>query len=309
VSDLTSAAREEGARLLQAGDLEGAVLQLQQAVRENPADARAFGLLGIASARHGDHATSVAALQEAARLLPEDAGSSYNLAVALFQAGRLPEARVAAQRTLALNPEHTNAPVLLERIDAQQPSEFILAAPETPPAGFPTLDGATEANPGWAPLSGAEAPAPEGMAAPSTGLSYEDLPPPEAEGTPPGLGLRLLRGWLWGILYGQWWTVWFVGWGIVWGSIPLDPRGLLFVVVLAVVFGLAGSVAGIVMGAVNADDTRGALIGIVASMLLFALELAISRSPTMLVNIFFWFFTGRFVGSGLVGKVQQPVRS
>lgn len=111
-------ALNEGLRLLQVGDFAGAVVQLQQANRENPQDGRVLGYLGMAFARLGDLSNSVFALQEATRLLPQDSSAHYNLAVALIQSGRQAEARSALERSLALDPNNLKAQTAIQSLGA-----------------------------------------------------------------------------------------------------------------------------------------------------------------------------------------------
>src|SRR5438046_3023518 len=125
---------QEGSRLLQAGDMDGALARLRQAVEQNPADGRARGVLGICLARRGELAGSIDALQEAARLLPGDAAARYNLATALAQAGRTDEARAQAGQALALNAAHAPSRQLLERLGGASAAASFPAAPPAAPA-------------------------------------------------------------------------------------------------------------------------------------------------------------------------------
>ncbi|MFN3648924.1 MAG: tetratricopeptide repeat protein [Armatimonadota bacterium] len=117
-----AALREEGARLLQSGNLTQAVEKLQQAIAANPDDVGAHGLLGICHGRRGDLVSAVASLQQAAFLQPDHAGARYNLAVALYQARRMDEATAELTRTLELDPAHAAAKKLLERIGTPVPA-------------------------------------------------------------------------------------------------------------------------------------------------------------------------------------------
>ncbi|HTE19042.1 MAG TPA: tetratricopeptide repeat protein, partial [Armatimonadota bacterium] len=136
MSEQPTTSRDEGARLLQAGDPEGATSLLQQAIMQNPSDGRAHGLLGICHARRGDLPASIASLSEAARLMPNEAAVHYNLANVLFQAHRLPEARAGLERALALKPDHPGALQLLERVTAASPATAAPAASSAPPGAF-----------------------------------------------------------------------------------------------------------------------------------------------------------------------------
>lgn len=122
-------ARDEGLRLLQAGELNGALSLLQRAVTQDPTDGKAFGCLGVCYARLGDYANAVGALQQAVRLLPNDPAQRFNLGMTLFHAQRYPEARQELELALSLEPNHTGARDLLARLNALGP-----AAQAAPPA-------------------------------------------------------------------------------------------------------------------------------------------------------------------------------
>jgi hypothetical protein len=124
----------------------------------------------------------------------------------------------------------------------------------------------------------------------------------------PGPGRRILRGMLWGVLYGQWWTALTIASAFMWGHASLDARLVVFAIDLSFYYGIAGSLTGVVIGAVNASIGTGLAIGVGAGLLLCAREALLSHDPGSLINIVFYFFTGRFVGAGITWRVQQPVR-
>jgi hypothetical protein len=330
--------RDEGARLLQAGDFDAALRLLQQAVAENPGDGRAHGYLGICHARRGDLPTALLSLQEAARLQPQDPGASYNLAMGLCQAQRLPEARAAVERTLALNPEHANAQQLLARIRAAQPSTPSPSAPSPPPvgdasgvpaagaspygaapgptAGIPSYTPAAASPQTWSPVPpqapeaqpGAWTTAPGAAAvnAPQ-GMQYVPQAAPQPVMEPPGVGRRLARGWVWGILYGQWWTLWTVISGALWGGLHFTVPEILTLVVMALAFAFFGSLCGLIIGAINASEGTGTVVGVGTGLLMCLLEALVTKSAFGFINVFWYFVTGRFVGRSITRKVQQPV--
>jgi hypothetical protein len=76
-----------------------------------------------------------------------------------------------------------------------------------------------------------------------------------------------------------------------------------------VIFGFFGSLTGILIGSANASESIGTGIGIGMGVLLCLLEVLFSRSAGGLVNLIFYFFTGRYVGRGITGRVQQPLPS
>jgi hypothetical protein len=303
---------DEGARLLQAGELDRSLELLAGAVTMEPQNVRALTLLGLCQARRGEHAAAAAAMAEAARLQPQDAGAQYNLAVALFQNAQLEAARAAAERAVALNPEHTAARQLLERIGAAPSASEEAAPPEAAP-------------PAWAAPSaaGTEPPAdasfPRGFPAPEARPFPPAEPPPgpgmvytpqagsEQSGEAPSLGKRLVRGLLWGALMGQWWTLWMMFWTVVWNFSRLSqPLILIFAaIVFCVIFGFAGSLLGLIIGGTNAGPELAAGVGVAAGLLLCGLEAVLARGSWY--NVFFYFFTGRYIGGLIWTKVHQPV--
>jgi hypothetical protein len=131
---------------------------------------------------------------------------------------------------------------------------------------------------------------------------------PAKELVRPGLARRIARGMLWGVLYGQWWTAWTIASEFMWGHASLDAKMVLIAIVLFVVYGFAGSLTGLVIGAANASMGTGMAIGVGAGLLLCGLEALLTHDPGSLINVIFYFFTGRFVGVGITWRVQQPVR-
>ncbi len=292
---------ETGARLLQQGDAEGAIQQLMALVEVNPHDMQALGYLGVAFARKGDYAASIATLQRASRIAPEDSTVSHNLAVAYFHAGQPAEARVAAERALVLNPVHAGARQLLERLGA------------TPAAADPTWSSSATVVADPAPLAAlpfdvtpATFPASElsQAATSSGGLLMDASTAPVAQA--PGIGARLLRGWGWGLVYGQYWTAWNLFWTLVWQGSKLGVEGMAITsVIMALFFAFCGSTLGLLMAITNAREGTAMIMTLAVGLGLFILELTVlGGSP---INFFFWFFTSRFVGTGIFNKVQEPV--
>jgi predicted CXXCH cytochrome family protein len=83
--------------------------QLREAIRRDPGLARAWYNLGLLLARRGASADALAALAGAEKAAPGDADYPYATATILWQSGRHEDARNAARRALALNPEHQPA--------------------------------------------------------------------------------------------------------------------------------------------------------------------------------------------------------
>src|SRR5690242_18356934 len=136
---------------------------------------------------------------------------------------------------------------------------------------------------------------------PSTG----NLPTSPADlGTAPGFARRTGRGIFWGFIYGQWWTLLTIFWSFAWGHGGVSVGvGILMVIF----YGFFGSVAGLIIGMANLPPGPGTIVGVCTGILVCFIEMALSHDAGSLVNIFFYFFTGRFVGAGITGRVQRPV--
>jgi hypothetical protein len=96
--------------------------------------------------------------------------------------------------------------------------------------------------------------------------------------------------------------------GAIHGGFSFDSRMVGDIVNLLIYYGFAGSVTGLIIGASNASLRTGVAIGVGAGLLLCLLEALAQQSFGGVLNIFFYFFTGRFVGAGITWRVQQPVR-
>jgi hypothetical protein len=120
-----------------------------------------------------------------------------------------------------------------------------------------------------------------------------------------------LRGIGWGPLFGQWWTLWTAISMMIWGGGFKDGAGmfLLEIVIYAVIYGFFGSVTGVIIALINPDDEEkvGGIVGIAVGLAVCGLEVLITHDPAGLVNVVFYFITGRFVGTGLAGRIMAPV--
>jgi len=311
----TTLGAPEGARLLQSGDVQGAVTYLLELVSRNPSDAQAYGYLGVAQCRLGNTDAGIAALREATRLQPSDAGGYYNLAVALLQAGRSDEAAASLRQTLALNPSHANAQAALQRMAAVPaasafvpPSAVVQAGMGQPSASFG----------GNYPQ---QAPPPHAAYGQSTYGQPSQTYPSQPQGggmqyggpmhagpiaMEPPAGTRIARGLGWGFVYGQWWTLLNFVWRVlIYGHYRSEPLAAgLLLLAMVIGFGIAGAFVGFIIGAANASDTVGVVLGVIAGLCFFGLELLAGGSA---FNLIFWFFTGRFVGRMICARVHAAV--
>ncbi|MFN3648926.1 MAG: tetratricopeptide repeat protein [Armatimonadota bacterium] len=304
MENVSASPREEGARQLQAGNLPEAERLLSEAVRLDPGDARAYGLLGICQARQGNLPAALVALRQASALQPGDAAAHYNLALAAFQAGDTREAASAVRRALQLQPEHAGAQDLLRRIEASGAASTV-----APPAAAPAAPNAAPAPP----LLGGPAqtwqPAPAAGPAPGAPMTLPTGTPHAAAvpaGKLPGIGRRFLRGWGWGLLYGQWWTLWSTISMFLFsrGSVPSD--WWVETIGQAIIYGFFGAITGWIIGLANLDEEKGWMVGVGAGLIILGLEMLLGGG-FMAINIFFYVFTGRYIGAGIASRVQRPV--
>jgi tetratricopeptide (TPR) repeat protein len=98
-----------GFNLLQAGQLDEAISQFQEAIRLEPNDAEAYYNLGNALGKKGQADAAINQYQEAIRLKPNYAEARYNLGNALFRKGQIDEAISQFQEAIRLKPDLAEA--------------------------------------------------------------------------------------------------------------------------------------------------------------------------------------------------------
>jgi len=295
--------RDEGMRLLQAGDIDGALAQLQHAIIEDPQDGRAQGLLGVCYAKKGNMPAALNAMEQAAALQPTDAGAQYNLALALFQVQRTGESQAVLDRALQLNPAHPGALDLRSRLSRSVDSPGIASAFEPPPpfSPGPLISGPGMVNPMVDPSGPTIVHPPQGMSfTPQVAQSAN-------RAQPPGLSKRLLRGLGWGLVMGQWWTLWTIISIFLWGHASSTKFVIAALIIFGLMYGVMGVIAGLLIAALNAPIQKAIIIGVGVGLLACVLEIVWSGNPIQIINFVFYFFTGRFVGAGIAARVHQPV--
>lgn len=126
VSPRDPVARREKARLLvalarrsnaPANAKQRALAYLEQLAQDDPRNAEVLLRLGIARDLTGDTQGAVVAWRRAEYLAPKSGAASSNLAVAYAQQGRTSEARNAAKRALARDPDNGPAQQVLDSLD------------------------------------------------------------------------------------------------------------------------------------------------------------------------------------------------
>jgi hypothetical protein len=134
-----------------------------------------------------------------------------------------------------------------------------------------------------------------------------DAEPEGAAPGGPGRARRAIRGLGWGALYGQWWTLWIVFWDYIVGGGFSRPgvSPALAIIGLVCLYGLAGSIAGLIIGGTNVEFGPAIGIGVGVGALLGLAEVISKGQLMAVVNLVFWVITGRFIGAGIWGRVQQ----
>jgi tetratricopeptide (TPR) repeat protein len=98
-----------GAALLQKGERDEAIVELQKALEINPDFAEARNILGNALRQSGRVEKAMQQYQEALRLKPDYAEAHNNLGVVLLQSGRVSEAMNQCEQALRLKPDYAEA--------------------------------------------------------------------------------------------------------------------------------------------------------------------------------------------------------
>lgn len=105
-----------GSALLEAGDLEAAIVQFERALELDPKDSRALGNLGTARLQMGRPAEALPHFQAAIQARPDNDIALRGLGAALGALGRIDEAMAAVQRALELRPDRPVAWALMGKL-------------------------------------------------------------------------------------------------------------------------------------------------------------------------------------------------
>lgn len=125
---LLSAAQrvEEARRELLHGDPETAAITLYELLREDPENAQAHEMLGVALIRTGRPNSGVAHLMRAVDLAPTSRTARFDLAIALNKVGKREAAKAELRRLIALDPGYTRAQQALAVLEGQDPRTAVV---------------------------------------------------------------------------------------------------------------------------------------------------------------------------------------
>lgn len=113
----THPSRDDGLRLLLAGEIDASIRCLNEVLEADPTDVKAFSYLGAAYAQKGEMDEAVAAFWRAVELSPTYK-VYFNFGLACELAGRMTEALQAFTLSLTLNPGYAPAVEAAERVGA-----------------------------------------------------------------------------------------------------------------------------------------------------------------------------------------------
>jgi hypothetical protein len=272
---------------LQSHDGQGAIDLIWPYISEHHDDATGRSLYGMALFTAGHTDAGIEELRRAATLQPDMAPLHFNLAVALYQSGDRTAAQGELEQTLLLDPTHTSATTMLDRLKNVPAAAAapVVTSPAAPPLVTSPSSALAEST-RFQPLTGANIGVPQGMAfTPATVV-------------PSSVSARALKGLGWGAAYGQYWTIWSVVWLAIDSGGHASTMDLVAISILyAIACSIVGGLVGLVVFTKRGNRVLGQTAGVVGGMVLLGLEFLLYRDdPKILVNIIFWYLTGRFVG-------------
>jgi tetratricopeptide (TPR) repeat protein len=105
--------------LSRAGRYAEAVLELKEIIEEHPQLLPPYSLLATTYTNRGTPGDAVKLYEQFSTVFPNDASGPYRKALVLLQLERKPEARVAIEESLAINPRYIPALSILVQLDAE----------------------------------------------------------------------------------------------------------------------------------------------------------------------------------------------
>lgn len=111
--------KEAAVHFLRIGKPEEALAAARHLGEEDPTDAEAFQIQGLALARLGESEEATQAMRRAVKLSPDEGKHHYNLASHLANIGQMDEAVWEAKQAVRLAPGHTDAVHLLDVLEGR----------------------------------------------------------------------------------------------------------------------------------------------------------------------------------------------
>jgi hypothetical protein len=111
--------KEAAVHFLRIGKPEEALTAARHLGEEDPTDAEAFQIQGLALARLGEGEEATRALRQAVKLSPDEGKHHYNLASHLANLGQMDEALWEAKQAVRVAPQHAEAVHLLDVLEGR----------------------------------------------------------------------------------------------------------------------------------------------------------------------------------------------
>lgn len=307
----SSPSKEEGVRLLKAGQLGEAIGVFESVVQSQPDDPQLHTYLGVAYNRKGDRLRAISHFEESLRLR-ETPQSYYNLGQIYESVNRVDEAVRQYRMAAEMDRGYTMAREALDRLHSKFEAEHPQPQPEPEQAqvGAGTWPGAeqTQAMPPGSGIPGVPPAAP----------TLYGAPPVSPHGMPPNLAdiqrekdrkvreahrQMMTSGLIYGAICG---AIVFLLRSVL-GAVMISAfaSGGLAVVYLIIQAGIGaifGALVGLWIGYTSGDDMSGALAGGVLGFLAGFLQLIGAGIGFAIVNGLFTAFWGA-VGGFIIGKL------
>jgi hypothetical protein len=78
-------------------------------------------------------------------------------------------------------------------------------------------------------------------------------------------------------------------------------------VIRGFVYSFFGMLVGLIIAFADLDEEKGSWVGVGAGLVLCVLYMLLTQNFLALINVFFYYVTGREVGRGLARRIQAPV--
>lgn len=275
MDETTEALFNEVRAKLQAKDAAGAMHLVWPYVSAHPEDGQGRSFYGMALCMSGHTEEGISELKNACTLMPDDAQARFNLAVALHQAGQTPIAKEELNRALQIDPAHAASIAMLEKLQ-NAPAEPVMAPPPVDYASQTPLYGNPQPRANQA----------------QGGMQFQPAYTKKAS-----LASRFFLGIGWGAAYGQYWTLWTVAWFLIFNIASSSLADLVYNCVVYVVgCTVMGSIVGLIVFLMRGNRQTGVIAGVAGGILLLIAESLFFHSSMLIINVFFWYFTGRLVG-------------
>lgn len=289
--------REEGLKLLKAGQVDDAIRVLGDLLRQNMDDAQLHMYLGIAYGQKNDKLHAIHHLETSVNL-EENPKVLYNLGLIYESSHRIDEAVRQYRRSIQLDPDYTLAQQALHKLQEQ----FAAAHIQDAPVG---VDVAAE------PTVGMPAAAPPAVghsvsAPPSGPPDFADLQAKREQDIKDAHRTLMSKGVIYGAICGG---LFFVLLSLLAGMLIASYSGraaLVYLLIQFVIGGIYGGLIGLWMGFTAGDEMAGAQAGAVLAFV-YGLVLGLVSRDGVAMTIGSALFGSLFgaIGGYIIGRLVE----